>query len=93
VHLEMGLLRLINAARLAPLEELLAEMKSAARAASRIPEWPRGLPRCCVHIIYKERGAECCKRCLHAAEARNENTFLFLVYHKCICACEQSALQ
>jgi len=28
VHLEMGLLRLINAARLAPLEELLAEMKS-----------------------------------------------------------------
>jgi len=30
VHLEMGLLRLINAARLAPLEELLAEMKSEA---------------------------------------------------------------
>src|SRR5260370_1298921 len=30
VHLEMGLLRLINAARLAPLEELLAEMKSGA---------------------------------------------------------------
>ena len=30
VHLEMGLLRLINAARLAPLEELLAELKSAA---------------------------------------------------------------
>ena len=28
VHLEMGLLRLINASRLAPLEELLAEMKS-----------------------------------------------------------------
>jgi DNA polymerase-3 subunit gamma/tau len=28
VHLEMGLLRLINAARLAPLEELLAELKS-----------------------------------------------------------------
>ncbi len=27
VHLEMGLLRLINAARLAPLEELLAELK------------------------------------------------------------------
>jgi DNA polymerase-3 subunit gamma/tau len=27
VHLEMGLLRLINAARLAPLEELLAEIK------------------------------------------------------------------
>jgi DNA polymerase-3 subunit gamma/tau len=29
VHLEMGLLRLVNAARLAPLEELLAEAKSA----------------------------------------------------------------
>ncbi len=28
VHLEMGLLRLINASRLAPLEELLAELKS-----------------------------------------------------------------
>jgi DNA polymerase III subunit gamma/tau len=28
VHLEMGLLRLINAARLAPLEELLAELKT-----------------------------------------------------------------
>jgi len=30
VHLEMGLLRLINASRLAPLEELLAELKSGA---------------------------------------------------------------
>src|SRR5260370_35988785 len=30
VHLEMGLLRLINAARLAPLEEVLAELKSGA---------------------------------------------------------------
>jgi DNA polymerase-3 subunit gamma/tau len=30
VHLEMGLLRLINAARLVPLEELLAELKSGA---------------------------------------------------------------
>jgi DNA polymerase-3 subunit gamma/tau len=29
VHLEMGLLRLINASRLAPLEELLAELKSS----------------------------------------------------------------
>jgi DNA polymerase-3 subunit gamma/tau len=32
VHLEMGLLRLINASRLAPLEELLAELKSGAPA-------------------------------------------------------------
>jgi DNA polymerase-3 subunit gamma/tau len=30
VHLEMGLLRLINASRLAPLEELLADLKSGA---------------------------------------------------------------
>jgi DNA polymerase III subunit gamma/tau len=30
VHLEMGLLRLINAARLAPLEELLAEVRSGS---------------------------------------------------------------
>ncbi|HLK03226.1 MAG TPA: DNA polymerase III subunit gamma/tau [Candidatus Acidoferrum sp.] len=36
VHLEMGLLRLINAGRLAPLEELLAELRggSASAAAS-----------------------------------------------------------
>ncbi len=34
VHLEMGLLRLINAARLAPLEELLAELKGGAPSAS-----------------------------------------------------------
>jgi DNA polymerase-3 subunit gamma/tau len=34
VHLEMGLLRLINAARLAPLEELLAEVRSGSPAGS-----------------------------------------------------------
>src|SRR5215467_1921605 len=34
VHLEMGLLRLINAARLAPLEELLAEMGGEGKAPS-----------------------------------------------------------
>jgi DNA polymerase-3 subunit gamma/tau len=33
VHLEMGLLRLINAARLAPLEELLAEVRGGAPAS------------------------------------------------------------
>jgi DNA polymerase III subunit gamma/tau len=53
VHLEMGLLRLINASRLAPLEELLAEVRGgapaggtsagAARAtsAAAIPALPR----------------------------------------------------
>src|SRR5262249_31204421 len=40
VHLEMGLLRLINAGRLAPLEELMAELRggsgsTAASAAAR----------------------------------------------------------
>ena len=34
VHLEMGLLRLINAARLVPLEELLAELKTGATGSS-----------------------------------------------------------
>jgi DNA polymerase-3 subunit gamma/tau len=34
VHLEMGLLRLINAARLAPLEELLTEIKSGTGGGS-----------------------------------------------------------
>jgi len=50
VHLEMGLLRLINAGRLAPLEELLAELRggsasgmsnaSARRAVSAAPAIP-----------------------------------------------------
>ena len=34
VHLEMGLLRLINASRLAPLEELMAELRSGPASAS-----------------------------------------------------------
>jgi DNA polymerase III subunit gamma/tau len=34
VHLEMGLLRLINAQRLAPMEELLAELRGGAAATS-----------------------------------------------------------
>ncbi|MGH7489996.1 MAG: hypothetical protein ACREMY_30975, partial [bacterium] len=34
VHLEMGLLRLINAQRLAPMEELLAELRSGAPAVA-----------------------------------------------------------
>jgi len=34
VHLEMGLLRLINAQRLAPMEELLAELRSGVPATS-----------------------------------------------------------
>jgi DNA polymerase III gamma/tau subunit len=42
VHLEMGLLRLINAARLAPLEELLAELKSGAQASGASSGISRG---------------------------------------------------
>ncbi len=34
VHLEMGLLRLINAGRLAPLEELLADLRGGSSAAA-----------------------------------------------------------
>jgi DNA polymerase-3 subunit gamma/tau len=42
VHLEMGLLRLINASRLAPLEELLAEIKSGASSGSASAAAVRG---------------------------------------------------
>ncbi|HET8923317.1 MAG TPA: DNA polymerase III subunit gamma/tau [Candidatus Acidoferrum sp.] len=42
VHLEMGLLRLINASRLAPLEELLAELKSGAPGTSVTAGLSRG---------------------------------------------------
>jgi DNA polymerase-3 subunit gamma/tau len=45
VHLEMGLLRLINASRLAPLEELLAEVRSGVPAATGVGPGPaRGAP-------------------------------------------------
>ena len=50
VHLEMGLLRLINASRLAPLEELLAEVRSGAptsgagTASSRTTAAPAPIP-------------------------------------------------
>jgi DNA polymerase-3 subunit gamma/tau len=42
VHLEMGLLRLVNASRLAPLEELLAEIKSGASSGSASAAAVRG---------------------------------------------------
>jgi DNA polymerase-3 subunit gamma/tau len=41
VHLEMGLLRLINASRLAPLEELLADLRTGASAAETMAGSPR----------------------------------------------------
>src|ERR1700675_218130 len=42
VHLEMGLLRLINASRLAPLEELLTELKCGATGAGTSTGMARG---------------------------------------------------
>jgi DNA polymerase-3 subunit gamma/tau len=41
VHLEMGLLRLVNAARLAPLEELLAEARTGVSGGSYRGSAPR----------------------------------------------------
>ena len=47
LHMEMGLLRMVNAARLAPLEEVLAELESGAppaspsRPASAAPQSPQ----------------------------------------------------
>jgi len=42
VHLEMGLLRLINASRLAPLEELLTELKSGTTGGGTSSGMARG---------------------------------------------------
>ncbi|HVB35401.1 MAG TPA: DNA polymerase III subunit gamma/tau [Patescibacteria group bacterium] len=43
IHLEMGMLRMVNAARLAPLEELLAELRGGAGSApSSGPRSPAG---------------------------------------------------
>jgi DNA polymerase III subunit gamma/tau len=42
VHLEMGLLRLVNAARLAPLEELLAEVNGSSSGRTGGGSAPRG---------------------------------------------------
>jgi DNA polymerase III subunit gamma/tau len=44
VHLEMGLLRLINASRLAPMEELLAELKSGAPGGGTPARNSQGVP-------------------------------------------------
>ena len=44
VHLEMGLLRLINASRLAPMEELLAELKSETSGGGTATGISRSVP-------------------------------------------------
>ncbi len=45
LHLELGLLRLINAQRLAPLEEILAEMRGDQRPLKSTPSLPSAQPR------------------------------------------------
>ena len=45
VHLEMGMLRLINAARLAPLEELLTEIKTGTSGGSNSTPGPAPVRR------------------------------------------------
>jgi len=55
VHLEMGLLRLINAARLAPLEELLAEMKSGAASGGTNSGMTRGAVQTTSHVPAQTR--------------------------------------
>ena len=56
VHLEMGLLRLVNAARLAPLEELLAELKSGVSGNAGAGS-PRGSVQSAPNISSAARGA------------------------------------
>jgi DNA polymerase III subunit gamma/tau len=45
LHLEMGLLRMVNAARLAPLEELLADMDNGTPAAAASTRSSSALPQ------------------------------------------------
>jgi DNA polymerase-3 subunit gamma/tau len=56
VHLEMGLLRLINASRLAPLEELLAELKVGAPGGGTISRMARGASQSASTVPPQTRG-------------------------------------
>ena len=51
LHLEMGLLRLVNAARLAPLEEVLAELSGNAPVRSSAPRPTAEAARQCVRFL------------------------------------------
>ncbi len=44
LHLELGLLKLINAQRLAPLEEIVAELRGAPQTSRAIPPMPPPMP-------------------------------------------------
>lgn len=56
VHLEMGLLRLINASRLAPLEELLAELKDGTPGGGTISRMARGASQSASNVLPQRRG-------------------------------------
>jgi DNA polymerase-3 subunit gamma/tau len=56
VHLEMGLLRLINASRLAPLEELLAELKVGAPGGGTISRMARSASQSASNVLPQRRG-------------------------------------
>jgi DNA polymerase-3 subunit gamma/tau len=55
VHLEMGLLRLINASRLAPLEELLAELRDGAPGGGIVSKMARGASQSASTILPQTR--------------------------------------
>ena len=57
VHLEMGLLRLVNASRLAPLEELLAELGNGASGKSGGGSAPRSAVASAAAPQFPSRGA------------------------------------
>jgi DNA polymerase III subunit gamma/tau len=58
VHLEMGLLRLVNAARLAPLEELLAEARGGASGGSAgRPTKPKSMAPSLAAPVFPSRAA------------------------------------
>jgi DNA polymerase-3 subunit gamma/tau len=56
VHLEMGLLRLINASRLAPLEELLAELKNGAPGGGTNSRMERGASQSASNVLPQAQG-------------------------------------
>ena len=64
LHLEMGLLRLVNAARLAPLEEVMAELSGNAPQKMRAPQPPAWDARSSLrgargHGGWRRRGEAC----------------------------------
>jgi DNA polymerase-3 subunit gamma/tau len=73
VHLEMGLLRLINASRLAPLEELLAEVRGGAPAVGTGAGTARAISAATIPALPR-REATSAAPAPFAATPRNSNT-------------------